>query len=179
MRWFGHSGESPYPRNAVSQSITLHVSHPNMPSGKILGFRYMWAYYVNGYNDGASCQRSFRGKRVDQFSGISAASGVITVFDQMDHYPYVYLCGGSGGPKASWGAQNLHLPLKYAKGKVVQVATYNGYLFEADNAETMEIPSLGAEYDHLPLETRRCKNVRFAATYLPKANPTVRGSQRL
>src|SRR5678815_4401990 len=44
---------------AVKRSIQLAVSHPLIPPGRIQGFRFMWAYYVNGYKPEFHCQKCF------------------------------------------------------------------------------------------------------------------------
>jgi hypothetical protein len=146
----------------VTKSITLEVRHPTIPDGKIQGFRFMWAYYVNGYKPETHCQKCFTGRRVEEFSTRTASSGSTIAFDDMDSYPYVYVCGVGEGPKPELRTQNLHLPMKFKEGGVVEVTTYNGYVFRAENAEEVPIPPLPDDWMGLDREHARCKNFQFA-----------------
>lgn len=145
-------------------AIVLAVSHPEIAPGPILGFRFMWAFYVKGYRVDRHCQPGLIGRRVDEFKTGTAASGCTVRFDRMDQYPYVYVCGVGVGPKAELHKQNLHMPLRHKPGGVVELRTYNGYLFRAADAERVEIPEPLPEGWHgiTNREHLRCKNFRFA-----------------
>src|SRR5262245_8756800 len=101
--------------NAVS-SITLEVTHPTLPSGPLLGFRFLWAFYVKGYRPDRHCQPCFKGRRVAEFRTGRALSGTPIVLNLMDLYPYVYVCGVGEGPKRELRHKNLHFPLAYRQG---------------------------------------------------------------
>lgn len=134
----------------------------------------MWAFYVNGYKPDTHCQFCFRGRRIGDFSTNTASSARDTVFDRMDRYPYVYVCGVGSGPKTEFWSQNLHLPLKFKEGGIVEVVTYNGYVFHADNAEAVPIPALEDGWMGLDREHTRCKNFQFAvACFGSSANCAV------
>lgn len=57
------------------RTITLIVEHPTAPPGRIEGFRFLWAFYVNGYHPSRHCQPCFRGARVADFCTPTARSG--------------------------------------------------------------------------------------------------------
>ena len=150
----------------MSKSITLTVSHPRIPAGPIEGFRFLWAFYVRGYRPEFHCQRCFIGHRVEEFSTRTARSGTTTVLDRLDRYPYVYVCGVGAGKKTELRHQNLHLPLRYKEGGIVETPTYNGYIFHLENAEELPIPALPDDWMGLDREHARCKNFQFAVAYL-------------
>ena len=150
----------------MSKSITLTVSHPRIPAGPIEGFRFLWAFYVRGYRPEFHCQRCFIGHRVEEFSTRTARSGTTTVLDRLDRYPYVYVCGVGAGKKTELRHQNLHLPLRYKEGGIVETPTYNGYIFRLENAEELPIPALPDDWMGLDREHARCKNFQFAVAYL-------------
>ena len=157
---------NPQTLKPVSKSINLTVSHPRIPAGPIDGFRFMWAFYVRGYKPEFHCQRCFIGRRVDEFSTPTASSGMTTVLDRLDRYPYVYICGVGAGAKAELRHRNLHLPLRYKEGGIVEKPTYNGYIFRAENAEALPIPALPDDWMGLERKHARCKNLQFAVAYL-------------
>lgn len=147
----------------TAKAITLSVTHPTLPPGPIEGFRFMWAFYVNGFRSDRHCQPCFRGRRVDEFSTGHAESGRPIVFDRLDRYPYVYVCGVGAGPKKELKNKNLHMPMRFRQGGLVEMETYNGYRFRAEDAELIEIPELPAGWGGITDEEhRRCKNFRFA-----------------
>src|SRR3954470_23061732 len=151
---------------SVPRSIDLTVSHPQIPAGPIEGFRFLWAFYVSGYKPEFHCQRCLVGRRVDEFSTRTASSGTTTVLDRLDRCPYVYVCGVGAGAKAELRRRNLHLPLRYREGGIVEKPTYNGYIFRAENAEELPIPALPDDWMGLEREHARCKNFQFAVAYL-------------
>ena len=95
----------------MSRTVQLEVTHPELPDGPIRGFRFIWAYYVNGFRPDRNCQPCFLGTRVREFWTSTAGSGVTLRLDRLDHYPYLYVCGVAEGPAASRGGRNLQLPL--------------------------------------------------------------------
>lgn len=158
-------------------SIVLDVSHPTLAPGKIEGFRFMWAFYVNGYDPESHCQQCFKGSRVDEFSTGTAVSGRPFELNRMDRYPFVYVCGVGVGPKAELHSQNLHFPLKYSEGAVAEASTYNGYTFRAQNAVILPIPDLPLGWHGKPEEHSRCKNFQFVVEYFgypPRADGGAR-----
>jgi hypothetical protein len=126
----------------------------------------MWAFYVNGYRVDKHCQPGLKGCRAPNFYTGHAISGVPIVFDRMDHYPYVYICGVGIGPKTELRHQNLHFPLEFKEGAEATITSYNGYMFQARNAVAkLPIPELPAGWNSIQnLEHTRCKNFRFAVS---------------
>ena len=145
----------------MKESITLEVTHPAHADGRIRGFRFLWAYYVNGYRSDTHCQRCFRGRSVPEFSTRTAAVAKAVTFE-MERFPYVYVCGVAAGPLRERGARNLHIPLRYSEGQDTEVMTYNGYRFRAHNAAMIAIPALPDDWNGLPRQHARCKNFQFA-----------------
>jgi hypothetical protein len=80
----------------------------------------------------------------------------------MDRYPYVYVCGVGSGLKSELWKKNLHLPLRYAEGQVLEFTAYNEYRFRAENAALVDIPELPEGWQGKDREHTRCKNFRFA-----------------
>lgn len=148
----------------MAETITLSVTHPSIPAGPIQGFRFMWAFYVKGYRVDCHCQPGLIGRRVDEFKTNTAVSGRAIRFDRMDRYPYVYVCGVGKGPKPELGKQNVHMPLRYKPGGVVDLTSYNGYSFRADDAELVSTPEpMPTAWQGITnQEHLRCKNFRFA-----------------
>lgn len=149
----------------MRQSIALRVSHPTQPTGRIDGFRFLWAFYVSGYRPELHCQPGLRGRRVPEFCTPTAEVGRTILLDRMDRFPYVYVCGVAGGPKAQRHDRNLHLPLVYAAGEVVDVTTYNGYRVLATDARQLVVPALPSGWEGLSEEHVRCKNYQFAVAF--------------
>jgi hypothetical protein len=146
----------------MPQPITLEVSHPRFAVGPIEGFRFLWAYYVNGFRPERHCQPCFKGRRVVEFCTGSASSGTPVRLDRMDRYPYVYVCGVAVGPQSTLRFNNFHFPLAFREGAVVEAETYNGYVFRVHNAVAVPIPPLPSGWHGLPDEHTRCKNFQFA-----------------
>jgi len=170
----------------MMNTVTLEVTHPTLPAGKVEGFRYLWAYYVDGYDASVHCQPCFHGARVPEFCTPTAETDRIVRLNKLGRYPYVYICGVGAGPKSELRKQNLHFPLRYAEGKTATVTSYNGYVFTARDAEELAIPEWPADiegkvlppaFEGKPLEHFRCKNYRFAVAYFgypPPVPPTAR-----
>jgi hypothetical protein len=143
--------------------ILLTVTHPSREAGPIEGFRFLWAFYVNGYRVDRHCQPGLKGKRVDEFKTGNAFTEQTIVLDRLDRYPYVYICGVGKGPKSELWKQNLHMPLRFKAGSVVEMPK-GEHTFSAKDAELVEIPGPFpsgwngiTDAQHL-----RCKNFRFA-----------------
>ncbi len=149
----------------MSPIITLTVTHPTLPAGRIDGFRFMWAFYVKGYRPEKHCQSGLIGRRVDDFYTGHALSGRAVQLDRMDRYPYVYICGVGDGPKRELKGKNLHFPLRYREGGRAEIVSYNGYVFVAENAERIAIPPLPDGWNGVTnIDHTRCKNFQFAVT---------------
>ena len=144
------------------RSIFLEVTHPELAPGRIDGFRFMWAFYVNGYKPDKHCQPCFRGSRVPHFCTPTATSGQRIEFDRMGRQPYLYICGVGRGRKDQLKKQNLHFPLVYAEGCVAEATTYNDYRFRAENARLFTFPELPEGFQGKSREHSRCKNFQFA-----------------
>jgi len=145
--------------------IVLEVTHPELAPGRIQGFRFLWAFYVNGYDPALHCQPCFRGCRVGAFCTPTAESSRPVVLDRAHRYPYVYVCGVGTGPRGELRNKNFHFPLKLAEGEVAEATTYNGYRFRAENAIALPIPPLPNGWEGKPDEHVRCKNFQFAVAY--------------
>lgn len=141
------------------------VTHPTQQSGPIAGFRFLWAFYVNGYDPDKQCQPCFRGQRVADFSTATACVGHPVLLNRMDRYPFVYICGVSSGLRVLRRERNLHLPLAHAEGQVVDVTTYNGYRVQIDNARVLDVPALPSGWHGRPEAQVRCRNYQFAVAY--------------
>lgn len=145
------------------RSISPSVNYPGGSDELIRGFRFIWAFYVNGFRPERRCQPCFKGRRHEEFFTGNARSGRVYELDAMDRYPYVYICGVGIGPDNDRWKQNLHLPLVHAPGKIVSRTTYNGYGLTATDADEVLIPSLPEGWNGLDHKTVRCKNFQFAA----------------
>ncbi len=154
----------------TKKTITVSIAHPTIPASPIQGFRFFWAFYVNGFRPEFHCQPCFKGRRVEQFCTGRVQSGRSYSLDAMDIYDYVYICGVGTGPQKMLARKNLHLPLKYATGEVVQAVTYNGYSITAENASLLSIPALPDGWHGRDRETTRCKNFQFAVAYFGQSN---------
>jgi hypothetical protein len=144
-------------------TITLEVTHPDK-AGLIEGFRFIWAFYVNGYWPDRHCQPGLKGRRVEAFCTGRAATGTLAL-DRMDRYPYVYVCGVASAPRSELRLKNLHMPLAFREGHTEVLTSYNGYEFKARDAVKLEIPPLPAGWNGIQnLEHTRCKNFQFAVS---------------
>jgi hypothetical protein len=149
----------------MSRTIRLRVTHPTKPEGPIEGFTLLWAFYVRGFKPEVHCQECFVGERASNFHSRNHRSGVDIDFDQMDAFPFVYICGVADGPHAERWHTNLHFPLRYEAGAHAETTTHNGYRFVAEDAVQMPIPDLCEGWRGLPREHERCKNFRFGVEY--------------
>lgn len=148
-----------------SRSIVLEVTHPTFAPGPIEGFRFLWAMYVNGYHPDRHCQPGLKGRRVTEFNSKTARSGGHVSFDRMDRYPFLYVCGVGAGARSTRRTTNLHLPLRYEEGAVVDATSWNGYRFRAFNAEQLVVPALARGWNGLPDAQTQCRNFQFAIAY--------------
>ena len=153
------------------RSIILEVEHGEQ-KGKIEGFRFLWGFYLTGYNPSKHCQPCFFGRRAGHFCTPRATTGR-HVFDRMERYPYLYICGVGKGPKHQLRQQNVHLPVRYLENGVVEKTTYNDYRFRLMNAELLDIPELPEGWNGKPKEQTGCKNFRFAVSVFgyPPSSP--------
>ena len=149
----------------IKRSISLEVNHPELEPGVIQGFRFFWAFYVNGFRSDRHCQACFKGERIDNFSTATARSGRQMEFDRMHRYKYVYVCGVGDGQNTKLAAQNFHWALRYQENNVIAESTYNGYIVTAHNAVALPIPELPEGWNGRDRETTRCKNFRFGVEY--------------
>jgi hypothetical protein len=143
------------------RSISLSVTHPYLPDGPIQGFRFIWAFYVNGFRPERHCQSCLKGRRHEEFYTGSARTGRVYELNAMDQYPFVYICGVGAGPDKDLWKQNLHMPLVYAPGHIVTRTTHNGYVFTAQDAREIVIPPLPEGWNGLDKKMVRCKNFQF------------------
>jgi hypothetical protein len=142
--------------------ISISIHHPTLPPGPIQGFRFFWAFYVNGINPNVHCQPCFRGKRSHKLQTASVHSGREYLMDESRNAPYLYLCGVGSGPRNLLYTKNFHLALQPRDGASESRTTYNGYTVHAANAEALPIPEIPDGWNGLPLEHTRCRNFRFA-----------------
>ena len=155
----------------ITRTITLHVSNPDGTVGKIDGFRFFWAYYVDGYDPKQHCQMCFKGAPIPEFNTATARTGTTVLFDRMDRHRYLYVCGVGLGDHDQLFRKNFHLPLSYREGSSVSAVTYNGYTVTAHNAVLLQIPALPKDWKPLPDGPAlpdvmtRCKNFQFAVEY--------------
>ena len=136
--------------------MTFQFSHSTFAPGPIEGYCFVWAYYVKGFRPDRCCQACFKGKLYTAFCTKTAQSGVLYELDELQKYPYVYICGVSAGSKALRKGRNLHLPVAYRKGGEVHATTFNGYQITVTDAIELPIPEHPAN---------RCKNFQFGAAY--------------
>ena len=149
----------------MTKTIRLRVTHPEKPDGPIEGFRFLWAFYVRGFDPAKHCQPCFHGELAPNFKTGNTPSGVDVLLDRMNAFPYVYVCGVGEGVERDLYRKNLHLPLKYEEGSTTGLIAYNGYRFIAENAIAMPIPQLPEGYKDLPSAHYRCKNFQFGVEY--------------
>jgi hypothetical protein len=145
-------------------NITVQIDHADLPPGPIQGFRFFWAYYVNGFNQSVHCQPCFKGSVSKQLSTATARSGVMYTMDERRSFEYLYICGVGVGPRNLLYQKNFHLPLKLAAGAREARQTYNGYTITVENGLALPIPELEDGWKGLDRETTRCKNFRFAVS---------------
>ncbi|MCU1326238.1 MAG: hypothetical protein JWN34_1608 [Bryobacterales bacterium] len=75
------------------------MDRPELPNGRIQGFHFFWAFYVNGFRQTRHCQPCFRGSLSGQLNSVTAESGRLYVMDELTAFRYVYLCGVGVGPR--------------------------------------------------------------------------------
>ena len=149
------------PSNHMKKPMTVRVSHPESAEGMIEGFRYLWAYYVKSFDPAAHCQACFKGALATNFNTKTAQIGRDIALERAPAFPFVYICGVASGKTEFREVRNLHLPLRYAEGRLAECVTYNGYRVSVMNAEALRIPSLPDYWNGLPDVHRRCKNFQF------------------
>jgi hypothetical protein len=142
--------------------ITIHVEHPEYEPGPIRGFKFFWAYYVNGFDQTVHCQPCFKGGLSRQFNTRTVHSGKLYTMNERKAFRYLYICGVGVGPKDRLHEKNFHLPLEFRPGAREVRRTYNKYTITVENGMAVPIPELEVGWKGLDLETTRCKNFRFA-----------------
>jgi hypothetical protein len=142
--------------------ITIHVAHPEYEPGPIRGFKFFWAYYVNGFDQTVHCQHCFKGSLSAQFNTRTARSGKLYTMNERSKFPYLYICGVGVGPKNLLHGKNFHLPLELRPGARETGHTYNGYTITVEDAVAVPIAELPEGWHGPDCETTRCKNFRFA-----------------
>lgn len=85
----------------------------------------------------------------------------------------MYICGVGAGPKKLLHAQNLHLPLRYEAGGVVEQTTYNDYRFRIENAALVDVPRLPDDFAGKTREHARCRNFQFGVAAFGYPHATV------
>ncbi len=145
----------------MDNAITLRLTHPTIPPGKVQGFSLTWAFYVKGFIPEKHCQFCFKGLRAPNFHSRNAASGVEIILDRLDVSEIVYICGVAMGPEDQRKYRNLHLPVRYEPGATASATTYNGYTVDVANARALPIPPVPDGYKDLPTHHTRCKNFQF------------------
>ena len=154
--------------------MTVRVSHPEFADGTIEGFRYLWAYYVKSFDPAAHCQACLEGALATNFNSKTAQIGRDIALERAPAFPFVYICGVASGKAEFREVRNLHLPLRYAEGRLAECVTYNGYRVTVMNAEALRIPSLPDYWNGLPDVHRSCKVFQFGVAYLPECVPELR-----
>jgi uncharacterized protein (DUF433 family) len=160
----------------MSRSILLAVTHPDASPGRVAGFRWLWAWYVDGYHPDRHCQACFKGRPVENFDSLAVVGGAPAELVLSDRFEYVYVCGVGPGPRHELRWQNFHFPLKYTEGSVEEATTYNGYTFRVENASVLPIPELPAGWKGKDEAHVRCKNFQFAVEYFGKPRAVSRTS---
>ena len=161
----------------MTLNITLEMRHPDRSSGDVEGFRYLWAFYVNGYRSDKHCQPCFKGRVVPGFNKSTGLTGEPIVLDRTAKSRFVYVCGVASGPTKELYRKNFHLPLRFEEGASVSAVTYNGYVLTARNAVLLQIPALPKDWRPvegglaLPDGMTRCKNFQFAVEYFGYPSP--------
>jgi len=145
--------------------ITIQIEHPEIAPSPIRGFKFFWAYYVNGFNQNFHCQPCFRGTLSQQLNTRTARSGVVHVMNERRSFRYLYLCGVGVGAKHLLYQKNFHLALQREVGGREVRQTYNGYKITVEGGIALPIPELDPGWKGLNLETTRCKNFRFAVAH--------------
>ncbi len=145
-------------------TISFRMTHDVLPAAPIQGFRFIWAFQVDGHDHTRHCQPGLKGRRVSDFCTPTARSGVEIACAHMDRFPYLYLCGVASGRLVDRGVNNMHLPLRHAPGEVVEYTSYNGYHFRAEHAALVAVPELPDGFAGLPRAHHRCRNFQFAVS---------------
>jgi hypothetical protein len=149
----------------MDNEITVRIGHPPLAPGSIQGFKFFWAFYVNGFDQAVHCQPCFRGSVSRQLSTRTARSGQLYVMNERKSFRYLYICGVGIGPKDLLYQKNFHLALRFADGGSEVRQTYNDYTITVGNAVAIPIPKLEVGWKGLNEETTRCKNFQFGVEY--------------
>jgi hypothetical protein len=96
--------------------ISVHVEHPDFEPGPVRGFKFFWAYYVNGFDQTVHCQPCFKGSLSRQFNTRTAQSGKLYTMNERKAFRYLYICGVGVGQKHLLHQKNFHLPVEVRLG---------------------------------------------------------------
>jgi hypothetical protein len=78
----------------MNGDVTVRMDHSPIAQGHIQGFRFFWAFYVNGLDRAVHCQLSLRGSLSRQSSTRTARSGQYTMNERRS---------SGTGMSARWG----------------------------------------------------------------------------
>lgn len=146
-------------------AITIRIDHPSAKRAPIEGFKFFWAFYVNGFDQSVHCQPCFKGSLSRQLNTRTAKSGELYVMNERKSFRYLYICGVGTGLKAELHRKNFHFPVRFEAGSREVGHTHNGYVITVENAVELPIPALVPGWKGLNLETTRCKNFQFGVEY--------------
>lgn len=149
----------------MKTSMSIRVDHQLLVPGAIQGFRFFWAFYVNGFDQTRHCQDCFKGSGSRKFNTKTAQSGQSYLMNERESFRYLYICGVGDGPNCGLFKQNFHLALRACNGHREVRPTYNGYTVTAENAEALPIPTLECCWKGLPKKHAACKNFQFGVEY--------------
>lgn len=130
-------------------------------------YRFLWAKYVNGFNDNAHCANCLRGKRTE-YLGVNAPTNIEFAMDESPNWDFIYLCGVTYAGYEF----NLHLPVAYSFGDTASFTDHAGLTFTFHNAREVGIPPLPDGFMGYDRSFTTCRNFQFGWEYY-KANPIV------
>lgn len=143
------------------------------------GFKYFWAYRVDGFDPTKHCQPCFIGERLLQVRLPLATGGVAKIRAQSGRR--IYLCGVADPYR--W-KNNFHLPFVVRAGAEAAGQLYTGRDVEVLNGEELPIdPSYAKRaYPRLGEEFLTCRNFQFGVQYFrpsaQKAHPRLAAAIR-
>ncbi len=89
----------------MNNDITIRIDHPSGEPGPIEGFRFFWAYYVNGFDQTLHCQACFKGSPSQQINTVTARTGQLYIMNERKAFKYLYICGVGAGRRISWASR--------------------------------------------------------------------------
>ena len=123
------------------------------------GFRYVWLWYVHGFNPNVHCQKSLKGYPDRRFVN-KMPIGKSFELDNPGNYRHIYLCA-----EAVIQDAGLHFALLPEESAVAQVTTYNGIEIIATNARQLVIPPLPDGFGGKDHSFTSCLNWQFGVEY--------------